>query len=266
MITTGEGADVVATGEVVRDHHEVAVREPRELIDVDDPVWPQLLELFDTAGPSVDVLELPDPAMGELTLARLAISAGSSLGALALHCAGLIVDDGWLRVLGGGGAGLPDLATVNGYSATVVEAGDQSPGRLLIAFDVLGGSFAVNRGGLDAGPDEICYFAPDSLTWLPLGVIGHSGFLAWALGGGLERTFEELRWPGWQDEARAARPDQAIAVHPPLWSAEGQDLGAAHRGLVPLAELLAGHRESADQLAGALDGEPIRVRIVDDLN
>ena len=258
--------DVVASDEVVRDDHDVAVRELRELIDVDDPAWPHLQDLFAGASTSVDVLELPDPATGEATLSRLQVSARSSLGALALHCAGVVVDDGWLRVLAGGGAGLPDLATANDLIGPGVKPGVNraTTSHLVIAFDVLGGSFAVNGGGLEAEPDEICYFAPDSLTWLPLGVIGHSGFLAWALNGGLDETFAQLRWPGWQAEARAAEPDQAIAVYPPLWSDEGQDIGAAHRGAVSLTELVASHHESADQLAGVLDGEPIRIKVVDE--
>lgn len=233
-----------------------------ELNDDDGPAWPRLQDLFAVARTSVEVIELPEPAIGERTLARLRVSDRTSLGAIARHCAGVIIDDGWLRVLGGGGAGLPDLAKVNDLTAPVEPAAPLS--HLLIAFDVLGGSFAVNAGGLEADPHEICYFAPDSLTWLPLGVVGHAGFLAWALSGGLDETFEGLRWPGWQAEARAAEPDQAIAVYPPLWSNEGQDLGSTHRGLVPLTELLASHRESAAQLAGARDGEQIRIRVVDE--
>jgi Protein of unknown function DUF2625 len=239
----------------------VAVREVRELIDVDDPAWPRLEQLFATAAVSVDVLDLPDPATGEATLARLQVSARSSLGALALHSAGVIIDDGWLRVLGAGGAGLPGLAEVNELNGE--NKLKRPASHLVIAFDVLGGSFAVNAGGLSADPGEVCYFAPDSLAWLPLGVLGHTGFLTWALSGALEQTFEGLRWPGWQAEARAANPDQAIAVYPPLWSSEGQDLATAHRGAVPLTELLASHQESAAQLEGTQDGEPVQIKIID---
>jgi Protein of unknown function DUF2625 len=244
----------------VRDDHGVASRDRDQFVE-GDCAWSRLQDLFLAAQTSVDVLALPGPAEG--LPSRTSLGFSSTLGALALHCAGLIIDDGWLRVLGGGGAGLPDLATANDLATADDLAPRDGGPYLLIAFDVLGGSFAINGGTLEADAEEVCYFAPDSLSWIPLGIFGPAEFLSWALSGALEQTFEDLRWPGWQSEALAAGPDQAIAVYPPLWSTEGQDVGSAHRGLVPLTELLAGHREAAEQLAGAADGEQVRV-VVDE--
>ncbi|WP_268762395.1 DUF2625 family protein [Kitasatospora griseola] len=73
-------------------------------------------------------------------LLQLQVTARSTLGALTLHTGGLLLDDGWLRVFGGGPAG---LGRVNRFPATF------DPGRhpgtgLVLAHDVLGGVFALN--------------------------------------------------------------------------------------------------------------------------
>jgi hypothetical protein len=57
------------------------------------------------------------------------------LGAVALNCGGLLIDHGWLRILGGGGRGLPDLATVNGLGDPANTPGP--PPYLTVAFDEL---------------------------------------------------------------------------------------------------------------------------------
>jgi hypothetical protein len=54
---------------------------------------------------------------------------------------------------------------------------------LEVAWDVMGGRFAINGGGLDAEVGEVCYWGPDSLDWTGIGG-GHFGFVGWALGGG----------------------------------------------------------------------------------
>lgn len=61
-----------------------------------------------------------------------------------------IVDSGWLRVLGAGTPGLPDLATVNDLGHPADTQG--APGLLVVAYDVLGGIGAVNGGALPGNP------------------------------------------------------------------------------------------------------------------
>ena len=63
--------------------------------------------------------------------------------------------------------------------------------------------------------------------------------------------FAPLRWPGWQSEVSAARPDQAIAVYPLLASTEGRsNIAGASRRLVPWTELADLHQELGRQLGG----------------
>lgn len=69
------------------------------------------------------------------------------MGALALPTGGLLVDTGWLRVLGGSGGdrGLPSPPQANDLPGD-----EQPPAAPLVGYDVLGGRFEVN------GPDPAC--------------------------------------------------------------------------------------------------------------
>ena len=108
--------------------------------------------------------------VGLEVLNRLQVTAHSTLGALALNCGGVILDHGWLRILGGGGEGLRSIADVNRLEEPA--PGDQPPGSLVVALDVLGGIFAVNGADLPFAAGEVGYWAPDTLAWEGTG-IGH---------------------------------------------------------------------------------------------
>ncbi len=88
----------------------------------------------------------------------------------------MLVDGGWVRVYGGAGTGaadgLPGLAAVNGFPAEFHAAWVPEAG-LVLAHDVLGGTFALNghdpaSAGRPGSPGEVVYFAPDSLAWAGL--------------------------------------------------------------------------------------------------
>jgi hypothetical protein len=237
----------------------VARRELEELVNVPEPAWPWLSELV--ANASADVVQCPASAdAGAATLVRLQVSAASALGALALNCGGMLIDRGWLRMLGAGSTGLPDLATANGLDDPEVGS---APGVLTVAYDVLGGRFAINGGDLPAAAGEVAYWGPDTLDWTPIGG-GHSTFVQWALGGGLADFYQHLRWPGWQDEVSRLTPDFGIAIYPPLFSVEGRDPSQAHRRAVPLDELLRAHQDMADQIKQVPPGTQFRVGTTDD--
>ena len=120
-----------------------------------DPAWPGLeAELV----PNSRITVLPvSAATGRDSLFRLQVTTRSRLGALALHTGGLLVDDCWLRVLGGGGdSGLPSLAEANGLPGD-----ERPPPALLVGYDVLGGRFEVNGAdpgivGRPGNPGDVC--------------------------------------------------------------------------------------------------------------
>ncbi|MFD3696280.1 DUF2625 family protein [Streptomyces sp. NPDC058646] len=237
------------------------MRELRELTDVEDPAWPGLGEELAAAAARCELLPA-DPDRGRASLLQLQVTARSYLGAFVLHCGGLLVDDGWLRVYGSPAAAnardLPSLARVNGFP-DVVDPAWRAEAGLVLAHDVLGGVFLLNGpapagAGRPGAPGEVVYFAPDSLSWEPLGA-GHGAWLSWTVSGALDGFYEGLRRPGWRDEVRELTGGQGLSSFPPLWSAEArQDLSATSLRAVPLAELLRSGRDTAVQLDGTDPG------------
>jgi hypothetical protein len=237
------------------------MREVNELLNVDDPAWPLLLQ--ELSGTDVPVEVLPgDAGTGRASLLQLQVSARSNLGGIVLNCGGLLVDSGWLRIFGsprGADAErLPGLMEINAMPSTFDPAWRPGAG-LVVAHDVLGGVFALNGGnpqeaGRPGEPGEIVYFGPDSLGWEALGA-GHSAWLSWILSGGFQEFYGGLRWDGWRTEVSALNGRQGLSFFPPLWSAEArQDLLATSRRAVPMAELLGLSRDSCLQFDGADPG------------
>ena len=218
------------------------VKSVSELVDVDDPAWPLVSSWLESS--SIAAALPVESDAGRECLRRLQVTAGSILGALALHTGGILVDHGWLRILGGGGSGLIDLASINDAQLS----GESPNGPLIIGFDVLGGRFAIDGGGLGGEPGEIAYWAPDTLAWEGLGV-GHSAFMEWVLvGGRLGQFYADFRWEGWADEVQAVGLDQALSVWPPLGTAEARPIAKTSRRPVPRTELEKTHNEISQQL------------------
>jgi hypothetical protein len=232
------------------------VRAIEELRDVRDPAWPLIEEAIAGADQPAEVLP-GDPAAGEQTLLVLQVTARSFLGALALHTGGLLVNQGWLRILGGG-LGPLNLCIANGIG----QPPDEPPGQLLVAFDVLGGKFAINGGALPGPPGGVSYFAPDDLAWLPL-EMKFSEFVLWSLTDRLAMFYEHLRWPGWEEEIASLALDQGLSLVPPPFTTEGSDLSKVSRRPIPISELMSYLEDVAQQLKDLPDGGRFRLNIID---
>ena len=228
------------------------MRTVKELLDVPDPAWPELRREIEAAPVPIEILPIA-PDDGRECLRRLQVTVRSRMGAIALNSGGLWVEDGWLRVLGGGSSAraLAGLAEANGLTG---EPADPPPS-MLVGYDVLGGRFEVNGMepaalGRPGQPGEVCYFAPDSLKWEPLG-FGHGVWLSWIADGQTAGFDEGLRWPSWRDEAKPLTGAQGLSVYPFLWSEEAQaDLTATSRRPVPIEEIFRLNGEFAAKFAG----------------
>ncbi|MEU5535788.1 DUF2625 domain-containing protein [Streptomyces sp. NPDC020362] len=234
------------------------MREIDELTQVDDPAWPEVEAMLTASAVPVRVLPA-DPGEGTRCLLQMQVTTRSTLGALTLHCGGLVLDDGWVRVFGGGSAatgGLPGLGRVNGFPERSDPAWHPAGG-LVVGHDVLGGVFALNGhdpagAGRPGAPGQMTYFAPDTLEWEALDM-GHSTWVGWLLSGRLDTFYDGLRWPGWREEAAALDLSQGITVYPFLWSANARDnLAATSRKAVPMREVLGVAADFARQ-AGPAD-------------
>jgi hypothetical protein len=230
-------------------------RSADELRQVPDPAWPEIASLIAEAPVDVRVLAA-SASRRDIALETLQVTARSFLGAIVGECGALLVDHGWLRILGAGAEGLPGV-----HEANAVVAG---PTPLLeVAWDAVGGRFAVNGGGIDAPLHEVCYWGPDTLDWVPIGG-GHSAFVTWALApDGLADFYESLRWAGWEREVAVLAPDQGLSLWPPPFTAEGKDPGRATRGAVPLTELHAVYAELAQQLRDPPGGPSFDIKVTE---
>jgi hypothetical protein len=236
------------------------MRSLSELIDRQDSAWPLVQEWL--AGAAFPVEVLPgDRATGEKTLLGLQVTTRSPLGAIALECGGLLVEHGWLRVLGSGAARMQgSLLTWNGLeTGPIAEA---LRGGLVVAHDVVGGFFALNGGGLLGNSGNVCYLAPDTLQWEDLS-IGYSAFLQWAFSDRLSSFYTDLRWPGWEPEVQQLSGDQGFSIYPPQWAREGSPVGMRSRRAVPMTELWNLQHDIAHQLRHLPLGSTVRPEISD---
>ncbi|MEC7525123.1 MAG: DUF2625 family protein [Myxococcota bacterium] len=215
------------------------MRRLEELIDAGDPALPRLGALVEGSPHRVDVL-LPGEGAADC-LRALGITTRSMLGAIAYQTGGVMIADGWLRVLGGGSAQLPRrLDLWNGLGGERRHAGG-----LLVADDAGGGFFAWQ----DA-TRTVAYLAPDTLVWEDTG-LGYENWLKAMLGPELLGFYEGLRWDGWRFLATELTTSQSMFFHPPRFTAEGSDPMKCYRGLIPVDECWDVQLDLARQLAEA---------------
>ena len=235
------------------------VRTIEELRDAGESAWPSIKRLIDQSDGRAVLLPAEDSAAADC-LYRLQVTTGSALGALAACSGGVIVDRGFVRLLGGGHKPLPSLADANNLKQPGADT--QPPRALEVARDVLGGRFSINGGYFPGPVGGMWYFAPDSLEWQPL-ELGHGDFVTWALTTGTTEFYADLRWDGWGAEVGQLALDQGLSVYPPLFSKEGRDLGSSNRRPISWIELAAFHDDMREQLANLKPGQRFNLRVSD---
>lgn len=167
------------------------------------------------------------------------------MGAVIHKTGGILVDSGWLRLLGAGSPRLPrSLPDWNRTAlGTTVDSGLPF---LLVADDVIGGFFAVDGGGLAGPPGSVFYLAPDTLEWEQIAPT-YTDFLCFVFSGDIDKFYEGLRWPGWHTEIQTVSGDEGLSVYPFLWS-DGPAIAERSRKPVPISELWALTLEMRHQL------------------
>lgn len=209
------------------------MRTLAELINTADPGWPGVTEWLSRASVPVEVIPAI-PQQADQVLLAAQVTTRSPMGAIIYNTGGLLIDDGWLRVLGSGHDRQPrDLSSWNAMPSPVKD--QRLPGACLFADDVVGGFFALNGNAFDAQPGHVQYFAPDTLDWEDLEMT-YSQFLIWACSDRLAKFYESFRWQGWQEEVRAISGDKGFSIYPFLW-AEGPSVAERSRRAVPIEEL-----------------------------
>jgi Protein of unknown function DUF2625 len=214
-----------------------------ELIDNSDPALPLVRQWLAEAKRPCELLP-PSENRGRV-LVGLQVTTRSPMGAIAYESGGLLVDHGWLRILGAGHPKLP---------RSIVEWNvDRSSAYLLVADDVVGGFFAINGGKLGDDPGLMYYWAPDSLKWERLG-IGYTDFIQWAVSDRLTAFYRDLRWEDWESEVQSVSADECFSFYPFLWTREGS-VESSSRRLVPVGQQFALNIELLSKLDGQAAGQ-----------
>jgi hypothetical protein len=217
-----------------------------ELINKKEPGIELVRGWIRAAKNPVEVLSV-ERAAGERALLALQVTSRSPMGAIALETGGLLIDHGWIRVLGAGHKRLP--RSIQEWNRMTGGAAHRLPGTILVGDDVLGGFFAINGGGLKGPPGHVFYYSPDSLTWEDLWP-SYSEWLVGIMSADLEKFYQGLRWSSWRPEVERLPGDKGISVYPFVWT-KGEAIEKRSRRPVPLQELWTLHVEELPRQLGS---------------
>ncbi len=212
------------------------VRSLDELVSTDAPAIDMIRQWIESAESPCTILPPSDERAR--TLLAVQVATNLPLGAIAYETGGILVDHGWLRFLGSGHADLPrNLADWNAV---------RGEGMCLVAEDVIGGFFAIDRGAFGDDAD-MYYWAPDRLQWEPIG-FEFDFFFRWSLTSALEDFYQHFRWRNWVGDIAHALPvDHCFSFESPLWIGS-EAITSRTRHTQPVADLfdakLAAQRES----------------------
>lgn len=217
--------------------------------------WEVVERLLSGARNKIEVLA-PDPSRQDVAIRELPVDPSSTVAQVGWHVGGVLVDDGWFRLLGCGHPRMTlGLDVWNGVGSRLEP---WRPGEVLVvAHDVVGGFFAVDSGALGFTRGGVAYLAPDAMQWEDM-EMGYPDFLRWLADGELTGFAADHRWPGWRPEVSAMSGDDGIFLAPPLW-AEGPPIDERRRAEVPMTALWTYAHATMEQLEGVPEGATVNV-------
>ncbi len=211
-----------------------ALQPVDSLINKTNAAWPIIQQWLNTAKNKVEVLEA-DPEVARTALYQAQVNTFSTLGSVIYHTGGILVDNGWIRILGSGNPKLNRSIAQWNKGKTINAYGDQ-PGYLLVADDAVGGFFAINYGELGTDLKNVYYLAPNSLHWEPLGA-GYSEFILFCFDSDLSKFYGGLRWKTWDQFISNLDGNKVYSFKPYLWSEEGTDIDKCSRKITDIETL-----------------------------
>jgi hypothetical protein len=222
-----------------------------QLINKTEPGWTLVQEWIGKAKNKVEILPV-DTVKAKDALFKTQVTTRSPMGAIVYSSGGLLVDGGWIRILGSGhnrlNRTLPDWNKGKSFK----EFGE-APAFLLVADDAAGGFFAVNGGALGSDAGKVYYLSPDNLEWEPLD-LSYTGFLNFCFNGDLDEFYKELRWTDWKAEVAKLDGNKAYNFFPYLWTQEGKDINKVSRKPISVEEQFSFTIDMRKQLGLAKNG------------
>ncbi|PHN93602.1 hypothetical protein CSC80_11845 [Maribacter sp. 6B07] len=214
-----------------------------ELINIDESGWALVTEWINDATNKIEVLP-KNKKEADNALYQTQVSTRSPMGAIIYETGGLLIDHGWIRILGSGNQKLNRTLPEWNKGKTFKEYGDK-PAIFLVADDVVGGFFAINGGALGDDLGNVYYFAPDALEWEPMEV-GYSDFLCWTFTSDLSLFYSNTRWTGWKKQIAEINGNQCISYYPFLWT-KHKNINDLTRKIVPISEIWTFQQDALQQ-------------------
>lgn len=212
---------------------QTEMRSIDELINKTEPGWILVNEWIDSAKNKVEVLPV-DTERAKDALFKTQVTTRSPMGAIVYTTGGLLIDNGWIRILGSGSVKLNRTLPDWNKGKVFKEFGEKAP-FLLIADDAMGGFFLLNGGGLGNDLGKVYYFSPDNLEYEPL-ELTYTGFLIFCFNDNLEEFYKGYRWTNWKEEVGNLSGDKTYNFFPTLWTKEGKDINEVSRKIVSVEE------------------------------
>jgi len=209
------------------------MRKVDELVNTADPAWKYVEQWIDSAKNRVKILPA-DIAKAKDALFKTQVTTRSPMGAIVYMTGGLIIDNGWIRILGSGDSALPRSLPDWNKGKTIKEFGQ--PARyLIIADDVIGGFFLLNGGELGDDLGKVYYFAPENLEYEALNMT-YTDFLDFCFNGDLDEFYQGYRWTNWKNDVSNLKGDEVFNFYPCLWTKEGKEVDKTLRKAIPVDE------------------------------
>lgn len=215
---------------------KLITRPLEELINEKESAWPMVLDWKKKAKNPVEILAR-DKKKADDALYRTQVTTKSTMGAIIYESGGILIDHGWLRILGSGNPKLDrDLPNWN-FGKSYTKSFEEQPSFLLIADDVVGGFYAINNGGIsEEGIGKVFYFAPELLEWENM-EMGYTDFINFCFNGNLKTYYEEFRWKSWKSDLQKVDGTHGFYLFPGLYTKEGEDVEKVDKSVVPIQEL-----------------------------
>ena len=207
-------------------------------------LWDEVKGMFQASDRKVCIYE-GEENVGVSELEGLGLSSMSVLGVVVSHTSGICIDN-WVRMIGQSGASRRGIADYNELKTE--EKRFALEGMLVVAQDIVGGIFAINRDRFEEGIRKVWYFAPDTLDWECLDM-SYPAFAAWLVREDIDSFYRSMRWEKWREDCEKAHFDDGISIYPFLWAKEC-NIEKASKRVVPFEELAGINFEYAMKLSG----------------
>ncbi len=223
--------------------------------------WEVFQDWMNNSQNSVEILPATQEAK-ESTLIDMQVSTRSLFGSIIYKTGGILIDSGWIRILGSGCERLP--RSVADWNRDCLKIGMFEMPYHLMADDITGGFFAYDAGGL-GNRGSMFYFSPTILQWEDL-ELTYPEFVHWLMNGmNIDDFYEGMRWDDWQQDLAKLPGDRAMLYLPFLFSVSAQQANGKdifERKSVPVKELFEMYVEDlAPQAEKIPSGQMFEIRI-----